>query len=553
MRQRTGDSATSRRRVRWLAVGIVCAAALACAGTDGATEQAAGPSGIAVGTTGDDIYFSSHPDPGDLDVVGLPDQPGVEILRYEYGPIEIEPGQNNIETDGGVPQPDVDGYIVGITPDLVRTADGTVPPVDVIHLHHGVWINLSATEEEERAGGIAGELFFAAGEEKTRMYAPPGYGYDYEADDEWLINYMIHNLLTEPDQVYITYEIAFIPESSPAAADITPIRPVWMDVEKGELYPVFDVLRGTGEDGTYTYPDDADDPYGDDPPQNEWVADRDSVIIGAGGHLHPGGHHVDLFVRRDGAGATAGDAARPRVDGDSAHVLRSDAVYYEPAGAVSWDVSMTVTPFDYRVAMKAGDTLTISTTYDSETASWYESMGIAVVWLADGTDGLDPFEDEIDVQDTVLTHGHLPENDDHGGEETDAFVDATALPDGAPADEVTVADFTYAPGDIGGIYDDVPTVESGQPLRFTNLDAPVEPNGIWHTVTSCAPPCDRRTGVAYPLADAEVSFDSGEPGDAGPPTAGRLEWTIPENLDPGTYTYFCRIHPDMRGAFRVVE
>ena len=40
-------------------------------------------------------------------------------------------------------------------------------------------------------------------------------------------------------------------------------------------------------------------------------------------------------------------------------------------------------------------------------------------------------------------------------------------------------------------------------------------------------------------------------GDAGPPTAGHVTWTIPTDLPDGTYTYFCRIHPLMRGAFRV--
>jgi plastocyanin len=39
---------------------------------------------------------------------------------------------------------------------------------------------------------------------------------------------------------------------------------------------------------------------------------------------------------------------------------------------------------------------------------------------------------------------------------------------------------------------------------------------------------------------------------AGPPTADRVDWSIPTDLSPGTYTYFCRIHPSMRGAFRVV-
>jgi plastocyanin len=179
-------------------------------------------------------------------------------------------------------------------------------------------------------------------------------------------------------------------------------------------------------------------------------------------------------------------------------------------------------------------------------------MGIMVVWMVAGNAGADPFTTSVNLPG-VLTHGHLPENDNHGGETTDEFVDATKLPDGPAADLVTIADFTYAPGDIGGIYDAVPTVAAGQALKFYNQDAPTEPNGIWHTITSCKAPCTGTTGVAFPLADADVQFDSGELGVAGPPTAGRLEWEVPSDLEPGTYTYFCRIHPSMRGAFRVTN
>ncbi|HMG45678.1 MAG TPA: hypothetical protein VK611_30395 [Acidimicrobiales bacterium] len=512
----------------------------ACSSGDD-TEGAAGDDGAATdGAAGEEIFASTHPDAESLEVVEPPEQPGVETLQFKFGPIAIEPGQNNIDYSGlDIPKPEVDGYIVSITPDLVRE-DGTVPPVDVIHLHHGVWANVSATREERETGGGLAQLFFAAGEEKTRMTLPAGYGYEYEANDRWIINYMIHNLLSTPDEVWVTYEIGFIPKTAPEAADIKVAHPLWMDVQKGNIYPVFDVQKGSGTDGTFTYPDEADNPYGDGEKLNEWVADRDVTLIAAGGHLHPGGHQVDLWLNRES-------------EADRAHVLQSDAVYYEPAGAVSWDVSMTVTPEDWRIDVDEGDVLSISTTYDTERASWYESMGITVVWLVDGHEGVDPFTDPVDPQDTVLTHGHLPENDNHGGEPTDEFVDATELADGPPADRVTIADFTYAPGDIGGIYDNVPTVAQGGRLTFYNEDAPIEPNGIWHTITACAAPCNDRTGVAYPLADAEVQFDSGELGVAGPPTAGRLEWDIPTSLEPGTYTYFCRIHPSMRGAFRVVD
>jgi len=93
-------------------------------------------------------------------------------------------------------------------------------------------------------------------------------------------------------------------------------------------------------------------------------------------------------------------------------------------------------------------------------------------------------------------------------------------------------------------------VTAGQSITFTNNDAPKD-NGIWHSITACKAPCNKETGVAYPLADGSVQFDSGQLGAAGPPSSGRVTWQTPADLKPGTYTYFCRIHPFMRGAFQV--
>src|SRR5689334_6978859 len=136
---------------------------------------------------------------------------GAQRLHLEVGPITVQPGQNNIAySRGGIQQPKEDGWIVGITPNL-RYADGTVPPVDVIHLHHGVWLNLSA--KDATSPGLP-ERFFAVGEEKTRMVLPPGYGYQYKTTDHWLLNYMIHNLYPKPNQVWVTYDIDFIPATS---------------------------------------------------------------------------------------------------------------------------------------------------------------------------------------------------------------------------------------------------------------------------------------------------------------------------------------------------
>jgi hypothetical protein len=66
----------------------------------------------------------------------------------------------------------VDGWITRIRPDLTY-ANGRVPGVGVIHLHHGVWLNLSRSDATWP--GLP-ERFFAAGEEKTIMRQPRATG-----------------------------------------------------------------------------------------------------------------------------------------------------------------------------------------------------------------------------------------------------------------------------------------------------------------------------------------------------------------------------------------
>ena len=166
----------------------------------------------------------------------------MQTLKYEYGPITITPGQNTIAIEENTLKPPVDGWITRFKPDLVR-ADGSVPRVDVIHLHHGVWVS-------------SFKPLFAAGEEKTEFTAPPGFGWRYKTSDRWLMNHMIHNLTPTEEKVYITYELDFIPATSPAAAGIQEIETAWLDVVGG-LYPVFDAKRGRyGGDKQFTYPDE---------------------------------------------------------------------------------------------------------------------------------------------------------------------------------------------------------------------------------------------------------------------------------------------------------
>ncbi len=181
------------------------------------------------------------------------DKSGVQHLKFEYGPLEIRPGQNVIDTNKYlIPQPKQDGWIVGFKPNL-RLPNGKVPPVDVIHLHHGVWANALA---RDATYPLFPERFIAAGEEKTALELPPGYGYRYRPTDAWYLNYMIHDLTPKPFKVFLTYDVDFVPATSPLADGMKDVHPIWLDVQNGKVYPVFDVLKGSGTDGKFTYPDD---------------------------------------------------------------------------------------------------------------------------------------------------------------------------------------------------------------------------------------------------------------------------------------------------------
>ncbi len=463
------------------------------------------------------------------------DYPGIQHLHFKYGPISIAPGQNTIEAHVNNIKPQVPGYITRFSPNLRYVADGTVPPVDIIHLHHGVWL-------------INGYPVFAAGEEKTIFNAPQGYGMHSDPKDNWIMNYMIHNLTPVPTKVYITYDIDLVPDSAPAAASITNLNPEWLDVSGIRAYPVFDVHRSSGKSGKFTFPDQAVGAQKSDiGPAHEWTVPHDLTMISTAGHLHPGGLYDDMTVTRGGVTKT---------------IFRSVAKYFEPAGAVSWDVSMTVPKPSWKIALKTGDKVDVHTTYDTKNASWYESMGIMDSFYADGTQpgAIDPFVQQPDI-DGILTHGHLPENDNHGGDPQRELPNALRMLNGPSTTKVAIANYVYGQGDLlqKGRAVRPPVVRRGHSITFTNLDAKSTTSpqsSAYHTITACKAPCTGSTGIAYPVANAKVQFDSGELG-YGPagftPAANRNTWKTPKSLPVGTYTYFCRIHPFMRGSFRVIR
>jgi hypothetical protein len=494
---------------------------------------------------------------------------GIEHLHFAAGPYLVTPGANLILVDyKHVPKPKQDGFMIRMAPNLRYARPdgkccGKVPLTSVIHLHHGVWLSNGPAGQGE-GNGLGGFYpFMASGEEKTLYEFPAGYGYPIGAHDFWVLNYMIHNLTARSAKVYITYDLDFVPVTSPLAAHITPVHPIWMDVEDHHIYPVFNVRRGSGRNGKFTFPDMARRPYGNGAPLNEFTVDHPGTLVATAGHLHPGGLYDTLDLLRAGERPRGG--AIQGSEPDSVRLFRSAAHYFDRGGPISWDVAMTATPRDWRPQVKPGDVLRISSTYDTRRASWYEVMGIMVVWEAwDDTRGIDPFTHRLDERGHI-THGHLPENNYHGGTAW-IGVNPLARPECA-VKRVIIAGFRYLPGDFRDKGSDrcIPTISRGHSITFVNEDAnplgtfgnllspsPFYLQSIFHTVTSCGKPCDLNYGISYPLAGGRFPFDSGQLG-VGTPGVGRLRWTTPANLPPGTYTFYCRIHPWMRGVFRIVR
>jgi len=169
-------------------------------------------------------------------------------IVFAYGPLAVRPGQNSaIVAPITIEKPRYNGYIVRFKPDLIRAKDGSHPPVEVEHLHHATWLNLG----RQYGDGP----FFAAGEEKTIANFPPGSGLKVLGNDQWGLLYMVHSQVAQPDVVWMTYAIDFVPQKVAEAKHIIPIRPLWLDVQKHAIAPgapsttsnpVFNVQKGYG-------------------------------------------------------------------------------------------------------------------------------------------------------------------------------------------------------------------------------------------------------------------------------------------------------------------
>ena len=131
-------------------------------------------------------------------------------------------------------------------------------------------------------------------------------------------------------------------------------------------------------------------------------------------------------------------------------LFRSRANYFEPAGAVSWDVSMSATGPNWKVAIKKGDVLSITRDLRHDAR---------LLVRGDGHHGRRHHErrptaastrSPTDVDQTdYLTHGRLPENVDIGVRRPNpGLSNPLRLRRGPLRDRIVIKNFAFQQGDL---------------------------------------------------------------------------------------------------------
>lgn len=341
-------------------------------------------------------------------------------------------------------------------------------------------------------------------------------------------------------------------------------------------------------------------------------ADMAGTIVGLGGHLHPGGIRDEVSLIRDGiekpifwSDALYWDHDDPsRVGGEPTSWNLSMTV---TGATIGWKVKIREGDV---VRINAVTDTNLGSVYEGM------GIVVAYVAPDDphGVEGVDVFEDTVEISTGISTEAKVPDGPYHytgfrpgtctpdltgedgvknlclRGMPTHGQVDESGntgkcTPDTCPpvpdpdtegplVTDIFSVGFTFGQADMGVVgFNGIPRIQKDEPVKLWNLDADAR---VWHTYTRCEAPCTGATKVNYPTADAGegpgdvMNFDTGNIGWGllFEPTTSRFgadgesydeaflrdsQYTEFTPDTTGTFTFYCRIHPGMRGVFEVVE
>ena len=205
-----------------------------------------------------------------------------QTRTIRYGPFTLPAGSATTPSEISrlrlaVARPCLDCYITAFQPDLVY-ADANFSRADLSTgpmLHHVVFSSQFRSDATCRGSwlGLAGERFFASGNERTTISMPPGYGYRVRWYDSWNMLTELMNHAPEEKTVYVQVTYSYRPASDPVAA----VKPVWLDIDQCD-------------DSEYAIPAGYSDTHWD------WNVNVPGKVVSMAGHVH--GHGIAVEATR---------------------------------------------------------------------------------------------------------------------------------------------------------------------------------------------------------------------------------------------------------------
>ena len=270
----------------------------------------------------------------------------VSTRTVRYGPYTLpagtmaNPGVVENQLRLAVPRPCVDCYITSFTPDLVY-ADGTKATMATgPMLHHFVLTSQWRSDATCSNSwlGLAGERFFASGNERTAIAFPAGYGYRVRWYDSWNLLVDLMNHSTEAKTVYVQVTYTY----RPGWEDVQRVRPVWLDIDQCG-------------DSEYSIPVGYSDTHRD------WTVNVPGKVVAMLGHLH--GHGVAVEATNESRGRASICRSEATLDPTDVHaVLAMETCIGDPLATIN-DGEIVRLHSEYNSTHAADDVMGIMLAY----------------------------------------------------------------------------------------------------------------------------------------------------------------------------------------------
>ncbi len=298
-------------------------------------------------------------------------------------------GPGNYETPAlNVAQPCNDCYITSIVPDLVYE-DGSKANFDNMAMLHHVVVFGTAQPEITCAGqslALFGGRLFAAGNERTALEFPEGYGLYNPVGGEWRLIMHLMNMMPVERDLYLQFSFTYQPGSD----DLRPVTPIWLDADNCG-------------DSEFSVPAGVSDTHWD------WTPTITGDLIVSAGHVHDWGINTSLESLTTGewacnsvAGyeAASAFAPAPASPGDAGHPGEASVVDPADASYVGHIQDMSGCAPLFR--MNAGETVRLHTRYSTPAAE-DDVMGIMMAFVYETTDPPDWDADGVpDASDNCI-------------------------------------------------------------------------------------------------------------------------------------------------------